>query len=127
MDGAHIIPPKTSDDEVLRELRGTAARTLLVPFHAHRDAAGVLVNGLEILQRLDDECPAHRESVMFMPISAMGMSSVTLMLSRDTESDGLAEQVRKRTLFMPEEELDRPGMSARVREHSQLHRQLATG
>ncbi len=88
-----------------------------MPFHAHRDHDGELVNGLDLLRQLQPACPDLQDTPAFMPISSMGMSSATLMLSRDEEAGGLGEALRARILFMPETELASSKLRPRVADH----------
>ena len=117
MEQAEIITPGTTDERVLWKLSKNPAEVFLIPFHAHRDTAGQLVNGLALVLRLDRELPELRRIPILMPISTMGMSAAEVMLSRGPEHGGLTDEVRGRILFIPEATLDDDTLPARVREH----------
>ena len=82
MASAEIIPPRTGDDRCLAQLRGGEWNALLIPFHAHRDSLGSLINGASLVARLRTEVPRLRHVPILMPVSQLGMSSLTLMLAR---------------------------------------------
>jgi len=115
---ADIIAAGTSDDEVMARLaREGPCAALLVPFHAHRDANGDLVNGLEVLRRLPGEAPRLVDTAVFCPISRMGRAAADLMLTRSKESGGLDRAELSKVLFLHEGDLDAPEIGDRVRRH----------
>lgn len=122
MDQARVIAAGTPDAEVLRVLRRARPDALLVPFHAHRDSDGQLINGLDLLRQLHQECPEFDGVPVFMPISAMGMSSASLMLSRGEDAGGIGEALRAHVLFMSPEDLASPAIGRRVTAHLGSHR-----
>ncbi len=118
MAGATVVAAGATDSAVVAALSNVRPDALLVPFHAHRDTAGSLVNGLELLPKLM-QAWAHLHGLpIYMPISAMGLGSAGLMLSRGENAGGLSDALRQRVLFMPEGELAAPTMRDRVLAHA---------
>lgn len=118
MNGALIVPAGASDTEVIDALSHVQLDAILAPFHAHRDRQQQLLNGLDLLAAIHERRRDLRSLPVFMPISAMGMSSAGLMLSRPSEAGGLLPELRARILFMPEEELGHPSLPHRIAEHA---------
>lgn len=118
MPNAHVLEKHTPDDEVVAQLLRRRYQALLVPFHAHRDRDGVLVNGLNVLNLLAGRDRSLASIPIFMPISNMGLSAAKLMLSRDSDAGGLDDSLRGKVLFMPESELDDPLLRRNVVAHT---------
>ena len=117
IDQSGIIAPGTSDDEALRTLPRGHDAVLLVPYNAHRSESGATMNGLDFARRIDSERPDLSRAPILMPISAMGMAGASLTLSRSEEEGGLAQSLRRRILFITEEDLNTPLFAKRVRRH----------
>ena len=77
-----------------------------------------MVNGLSVLNLLARHDHSLVDCPIFMPISAMGMSSAKMMLSRDASGSGLNQAVRRRVLFMPEDELSTPELQRSIVAHA---------
>lgn len=78
-----VIEPKTTDLEAIEHiLRHERRCPLLIPFHAHKDNDGVLVNGLDLLSRLHEEHPDVVKRPLVMPVSSIGKAAHTLLRSR---------------------------------------------
>ena len=95
-----IFPATTPDRLVLQQLGRTDAELLVLPFHAHRDSEGQLVNGVELLPRIRLELARHRATPAICPVSQVGMAAAELLRSH-VDADLLGP-----TLFVPEDELD---------------------
>ncbi|HJL20426.1 MAG TPA: hypothetical protein RMH99_32465 [Sandaracinaceae bacterium LLY-WYZ-13_1] len=95
-----VLPAGLSDDEVLARLEPSTGLVLLIPFHAHRDARGQTLNGLDLIRRLREERPGFERTPVLCPISNVGLAAASLMLSRYDEA------LFERVLFLHEDELD---------------------
>ena len=112
-----VVPPGTSDDEVLLAVTRLAPSALLIPLHAHHDADKRLVNGLTVAQRIEHECPALARCPIFVPTTPMGMATLELALARPPGEGGLSEGLEARLLPLPIDELESPELLSRTREH----------
>ncbi len=110
----HIIPAGTRDDDALLIVLKRPAHVLLVPFHAHRDASGALITGLEFLKRLDREAPQLARCPVLMPVTTTAAAVVDAYLSSPVRRVGTSSE---RVLVLPEKQLDDPGLADQIRRH----------
>ena len=89
-----------SDHEAVAAIRDAPADALLIPFHAHRDSAGVLVHGLGLIERIRRDARLHQRTPVLCPISNVGLAAAGLMAARD---DGPSME---RVLLIYEDDLD---------------------
>jgi hypothetical protein len=104
----HVIPPSTSDPEVLSILRSRPGHVLLLPFHGHLDATKKIVNGISLFRKIRDELPElaarapvlmpvenHSASVVESLVSLLGASTILLMPESSlAQGEAMAEKVR---------------------------------
>ena len=106
-----VIPTGTPDAEAVRLVLASPLRTLLVPFHGHRDEHGANVDGAHFLGHLDQAAGSFRWRVL-MPVSRFGGAGFTLAM----ESEALAH-LRGAVLPLPLDDLDQPGLARRIARH----------
>lgn len=75
-----------TNDEAVAAARRAIADVLLIPFHAHRDHRGELVDGLSLISRIRAEVPEHAHTPIVCPISDVGLAAAGLMAARVDES-----------------------------------------
>ena len=121
IDARDVIAGGTPDPEVSERLSASGAYVLLVPFHAHRDSGGQVVNGLDFLRYLSETKPGAVRRPILMPISSAGMAAASLMLTKSGQPGDLDDELTQRVLFLPEAELDDPGLARRIRVHVDTH------
>lgn len=112
----NVIPPRTSDEEVIERLRGRRPEVMLIPFHAHRDADGAVVNGIDLVDKLMRELPELVGTPVLMPVSLVGLAGARLRLSA-TATTPLPEEVRASVLLLDESRLGEEGLAEVVTEH----------
>lgn len=79
------VAPRTPDDAVLAWLRRRAAPdALLIPFHAHRDQGGELVDGFSLLRRIRRELADYSTLPVVAPVSDLGLAAAQLIASRES-------------------------------------------
>ncbi len=115
VDESDVMPAGMRDAEVLRLLQQHRPSVLLIPFHAHRDASGAPLNGLDILPRLR-ELPHLAATPIVMPISEIGEASFDLLVSREHPGSELSA-VLERTFLLRTRELDAPNLTERLERH----------
>jgi hypothetical protein len=108
-----VIRAGTSDDEAVTRVLASSHRVLLVPFHAHKDAQGRPVDGVQFVTKLAARAKAWRWRVL-MPVSPYAAPAVSMAMSAAAPGSPLA---RGEVLFMPEAELDDPELPAKIRKH----------
>lgn len=116
---ADVVPKGTTDEDVIHLLKGRPPEILLVPFHAHRDGRGEIVNGLDLLERLAGSVPLERVPVI-MPVSAMALPAAHLKLS-PSSAQPFDVNLRSNVLLLDESELDHPESVAAVVQHVRRH------
>ncbi len=120
MDSATIVPSGTSDEEAIATIVKTAPEVLLVPFNAHRDADGGMLDGLTLCGRLARHPDAPAMPVI-MPVSRMAAANLRLSSSAGEHAELYAELLRTRILVFEDEQLDEPDAPRRVRTHLRQH------
>ena len=113
-----LVEPQSTDAEALAAVRGTDAHVLLIPFHAHRDKRGELVNGVELIGRIRADVASHRATPVLCPISGVGLAAAELMATR------VGERLLANTLFLRADELDADGIRRTI--ETFLHDALTT-
>ena len=76
------VPAGTPDRAVVEHLATLDCDLLLMPFHAHRDEHGELVNGLELLLALREQGSRHALTPVLCPVSKVGLAAAGLITSR---------------------------------------------
>lgn len=109
-----IIPPGTTDDDALLIVLKRPTHVFLVPFHAHRDASGALITGLEFLKRLDSEAPQLARCPVLMPVTTTAEAVVSAYLSSPTRRVGALSE---RVLVLPETRLGDSALADEIRSH----------
>lgn len=112
----HIVPAGSSDEMVIAAMREHQPSALLSPLHPHRDTHGQLVDGLALVQRLFSEGLLAASMPVFMPATAMGLSTFELALARDADRGGLCARLRNQIVPLPLATLDAPEVLTRIRE-----------
>lgn len=115
IDEVDVIQAGTPNRAAVTSIRSRPNHVLLVPFHAHVDHDGEQVNGLDVLQLLDEE--GGLDAPALMPVSKVGMAAAQLMMSGGGSGGKLSLSARDRILFIDEEELDDPGLFRRIEAH----------
>ncbi len=115
VDEVQMVPPGTPDAEALKRIEQRQPDVLLIPFHAHRDAHGVVVNGLGLLSELGVR-PRFARTPVVMPVSGMGEAAFELMLSRLEPGSVLAAALERTFLVRPFD-LDDVGTPDRLKQH----------
>lgn len=116
IDPANIIAGSTPDDEALEILSGRRDHVFLIPFHAHLDADGKEVNGLDFANRLHADYPSLRHCKILMPASTFAAASAELRFA-NLARFGLQEELGNRILLITEDELDEPDLADKIRRH----------
>jgi hypothetical protein len=110
----HIIPPGTTDDDALLIVLKRPTHVFLVPFHAHRDASGALITGLEFLKRLDNEAPQLARCPVLMPVTTTAEAVVNAYLGSPARRAGTLSE---RVLVLSEKRLEDDALANEIRGH----------
>lgn len=112
----NVIAGSTPDDEALRILEGRGDHVFLIPFHAHLDADGKEVNGLDFANRLHKEYAGLRQCKILMPASTFAAASAQLRFA-NLARFGLDEGLGERVMVITEDELEDTTLPERIRQH----------
>lgn len=105
----HVIPAKTSDDEVIKVLGRRRSHTLLIPFHGHLDNNKKIVNGVTLYRKLREAIPEMAVNPVLMPADKHSAPVVESLIS--------VAHV-KNVLVIPEETLAAPTvLQGKIEEH----------
>jgi len=105
----HVVPVRATDRQAVTATLAFGNAVLLVPYHARRDAAGAISDGISFLRALHrtlDDLP-HR---VIMPVSLFGAAGLEVALSS-------TELPLDRVLLVTEGELDDHALAWRIRSH----------
>jgi len=106
-EAAVLIPAATPDDVVLSQLETMAVpQALLMPFHAHQDTQGTLVDGLALMLKIRTRFPAWAKTPVVMPVSQVGHAGYLLRVQE------LKVATFPNHAAVPERELDNPALLA---------------
>jgi hypothetical protein len=106
----HIIPPGTADDEALSIVLTRPSHVFLVPFHAHRDAHGARLTGLDFLKRMNKDAPELARCPVLMPVTGAAEAVVDAYVSSKSGTGN-------RVLVLPEKSLSEAGIADDIRRH----------
>ena len=109
-----LAPAGASDDQAMQAVRRANVDVLLVPFNAHRDAAGGNLNGLSLIERIRSD-PSYNRVPILCPISNVGLAAADLATSR-RKDDGFSA-----VLFLREDELSSPNLVQTIAEFLREH------
>lgn len=107
-----VIVAGTSDEDAVRRVVSAMPRILLVPFHAHRDAEGRMLDGMSFLRALADASGADFRWRVVMPVSGQGAASLALTRSGSTML--LEPEVESAILTLEESQLADPATESRL-------------
>ncbi len=110
----HIIPPGTPDDEALSIVSTRPSHVFLVPFHAHRDAHGARLTGLDFLKRMDKDAPELARCPVLMPVTSAAEAVVDAYLSSPARAQS---GTKNRVLVLPENRLSEAVIADDIRRH----------
>jgi hypothetical protein len=113
---ADVIPKGTPDDSVIDRLREKPPDILLIPFHAHRDERGEVLNGIAVAERLAAALPSLAGVPILMPASTVALPGARLKLS-PLGPHPLNDALRERILLIDEAALDQPETVAALLHH----------
>jgi hypothetical protein len=114
-DDAEILKSGTSNEEALAKIKRHRPVALLIPFHPERTSSGIIVDGLSLARRVDDNLEELRNVKIYMPANAWGRSSIELALALDPDSaNGVSARLRKRLYIINIEKLDDPELYKRI-------------
>lgn len=109
----HVVAPGTPDIDAFSFLRLHTDKVLLIPFHAHHDAAGNRINGVSLLEMIFARGTTFTDIPILMPASGAGLAAARLLLSRVDNAQ------RNRVMVLPEDQLDDADLPDMIRKHCQ--------
>lgn len=116
IDDATTIPRGTSDDDAIAQIMAARPNVLVVPFNAHRDDHGELLDGLTLCRRLA-ETPGAPEAPVLMAVTQMAAANLRLASSSGEHAEAHRALIEQRILVLVEDELDDADAAARVIAH----------
>jgi hypothetical protein len=114
-----VIPVSMSDNEIIQELKKRSSRdyVLLIPFNVNTDKQGNVSDGLGLIVRINQEVRSFNKSPILMPVSTSGAVGIRMALKEKRDSGDLPADLDGRILFIGEQDLDKPKLSERIRNH----------
>lgn len=107
-----VIPAGTSDAHAVARVLAARERVLVVPFHAHRDANGQMLDGMSFVRALADASQHRFRWQIIMPVTGQGAAGLELARSGSTQL--LDPEVERSLLTLDGAALENPATEARL-------------
>lgn len=107
-----VIPAGTPDAAAVARVLDARERILVVPFHAHRDTNGALLDGMSFVRSLADTAGDRFRWRIVMPVSGQGAAG--LELARSGSTPLLDPLVEASLLTLDAAALEHPATEARL-------------
>lgn len=107
-----VIPAGTSDAQAVARVLSARERVLVVPYHAHRDSYGQMLDGMSFIRCLSEAAEDRFRWRVIMPVTGQGAAG--LELARSGSTPLLDPQVEQSLLTLDAAALDNPATESRL-------------